>query len=57
MTQRDRRGGDLDRVWQVPDAHVDPKRATVGVILTRHLLTGALDGFGDFWAAVADAAA
>jgi CubicO group peptidase (beta-lactamase class C family) len=34
-------------------ARVDPSRDTVGVLLTQRLMTGPLDGFGDFWAAVA----
>jgi CubicO group peptidase (beta-lactamase class C family) len=37
-------------------AHVDPARGTVGVLLTQRAMTGPLDGFGDFWAAVAAAA-
>jgi CubicO group peptidase (beta-lactamase class C family) len=37
-------------------ARVDPKRDTVGVLLTQRAMTSALDGFGDFWAAVAAAA-
>jgi CubicO group peptidase (beta-lactamase class C family) len=37
-------------------AHVDPTRGTVGVLLTQRAMTGPLDGFGDFWAAVAAAA-
>jgi hypothetical protein len=35
---------------------VDPTRGTVGVLLTQRMMTGPLDGFGDFWAAVAAAA-
>jgi hypothetical protein len=27
-------------------------RGTVGVLLTQRAVTGPLDGFGDFWAAV-----
>jgi CubicO group peptidase (beta-lactamase class C family) len=38
-------------------ARVDPTRGTVGVLLTQRAMTSALDGFGDFWAAVAAAAA
>ncbi|GAA1186801.1 serine hydrolase domain-containing protein [Pseudonocardia alaniniphila] len=34
-------------------ARVDPSRDTVGVLLTQRLMTGPLDGFDDFWAAVA----
>jgi CubicO group peptidase (beta-lactamase class C family) len=37
-------------------AHVDPTRGTVGVLLTQRMMTGPLDGFGDFWAAVTAAA-
>lgn len=37
-------------------AHVDPVRGTVSVLLTQRAMTGPLDGFGDFWTAVADAA-
>jgi CubicO group peptidase (beta-lactamase class C family) len=37
-------------------AHVDPTRDTVGVLLTQRMMTGPLDGFGDFWTAVAEAA-
>ena len=37
-------------------AHVDPERGTVAVLLTQRAMTGPLDGFGDFWAAVARAA-
>jgi CubicO group peptidase (beta-lactamase class C family) len=37
-------------------AHVDPTRDTVGVLLTQRAMTSALDGFDDFWAAVAAAA-
>jgi CubicO group peptidase (beta-lactamase class C family) len=37
-------------------ARVDPTRDTVGVLLTQRAMTSALDGFGDFWAAVAEAA-
>jgi CubicO group peptidase (beta-lactamase class C family) len=37
-------------------AFVDPTRDTVGVLLTQRAMAGPLDGFGDFWAAVADAA-
>jgi hypothetical protein len=36
---------------------VDPVRGTVGVLLTQRGMTGPLDGFDDFWAAVAVAAA
>jgi CubicO group peptidase (beta-lactamase class C family) len=36
-------------------ARVDPTRDTVAVILTQRAMTSALDGFGDFWAAVARA--
>jgi CubicO group peptidase (beta-lactamase class C family) len=34
-------------------AHVDPTRGTVAVLLTQRAMTGPLDGFGDFWTAVA----
>ena len=37
-------------------AYVDPTRDTVGVLLTQRMMTGPLDGFGDFWTAVAEAA-
>jgi CubicO group peptidase (beta-lactamase class C family) len=37
-------------------AHVDPTRGTGGVLLTQRAMTGPLDGFGEFWAAVAAAA-
>jgi CubicO group peptidase (beta-lactamase class C family) len=37
-------------------AHVDPTRGTVGVLLTQRAMIGPLDGFGDFWTAVAAAA-
>jgi CubicO group peptidase (beta-lactamase class C family) len=37
-------------------AHVDPTRGTVGVLLTQRALSGPMDDFGDFWAAVAAAA-
>jgi CubicO group peptidase (beta-lactamase class C family) len=37
-------------------ARVDPSRGTAGVLLTQRAMTSALDGFGDFWAAVAAAA-
>ena len=37
-------------------AHADPVRGTVSVLLTQRAMTGPLDGFGDFWTAVADAA-
>jgi CubicO group peptidase (beta-lactamase class C family) len=37
-------------------AYVDPVRGTVCVLLTQRAMTGALDRFDDFWAAVADAA-
>ena len=33
-----------------------PERDTVGVLLTQRTMTSALDGFGDFWTAVAEAA-
>jgi CubicO group peptidase (beta-lactamase class C family) len=36
-------------------ARVDPVRGTVGVLLTQRAMTGPLDGFDDFWAAVAAA--
>jgi CubicO group peptidase (beta-lactamase class C family) len=36
--------------------YVDPIRGTVGVLLTQRAMTSALDGFGDFWTAVAQAA-
>jgi CubicO group peptidase (beta-lactamase class C family) len=38
-------------------AHVDPARGTVAVLLTQRAMTGPLDGFADFWTAVALAAA
>jgi CubicO group peptidase (beta-lactamase class C family) len=38
-------------------AYVDPTRDTVSVLLTQRAMTGPLDGFGDFWTAVAQAAA
>jgi CubicO group peptidase (beta-lactamase class C family) len=34
-------------------AHVDPTRDTVAVLLTQRAMTGAQDGFDDFWAAAA----
>jgi CubicO group peptidase (beta-lactamase class C family) len=37
-------------------AYVDPPRGTVSVLLTQRAMTGPLDGFGDFWTAVAGAA-
>jgi CubicO group peptidase (beta-lactamase class C family) len=37
-------------------AHVDPARGVVGVLLTQRMMTGPLDGFGDFWTAMAAAA-
>jgi CubicO group peptidase (beta-lactamase class C family) len=37
-------------------AHVDPTRGIVGVLLTQRTTTGPLDGFGDFWTAMAAAA-
>jgi CubicO group peptidase (beta-lactamase class C family) len=37
-------------------AYVDPTRDTVSVLLTQRMMTGPLDGFNDFWAAVAAAA-
>ena len=37
-------------------AHVDPTRGIVGVLLTQRMTTGPLDGFGDFWTAMAAAA-
>jgi CubicO group peptidase (beta-lactamase class C family) len=37
-------------------ARVDPVRGTVGVLLTQRAMAGPLDGFDDFWAAVAAAA-
>ena len=37
-------------------AYVDPRRRTVGVLLTQRAMTGPLDGFGEFWTAVAAAA-
>jgi CubicO group peptidase (beta-lactamase class C family) len=37
-------------------AYVDPVRDTVSVLLTQRAMTGPLDGFGDFWTAVAEAA-
>lgn len=52
------------RPWQAPGrwgwtggtgttAHVDPTRDTVAVLLTQRAMTGPLDGFEDFWTAVA----
>ena len=38
-------------------ADVDPARGTVAVLLTQRAMTGPLDGFADFWTAVARAAA
>jgi hypothetical protein len=35
---------------------VDPARGIVGVLLTQRMMTGPLDGFGDFWTAMAAAA-
>jgi CubicO group peptidase (beta-lactamase class C family) len=37
-------------------AHVDPSRDLVAVLLTQRAMTGARDGFDDFWAAAAAAA-
>ena len=37
-------------------ARVDPVRGVVGVLLTQRAMTGPLDGFGDFWTAMAAAA-
>jgi len=37
-------------------AHVDPARGIVGVLLTQRMMTSALDGFDDFWTAMAAAA-
>jgi CubicO group peptidase (beta-lactamase class C family) len=37
-------------------AYVDPARGTVGVLLTQRELAGPLDGFGEFWTAVASIA-
>jgi CubicO group peptidase (beta-lactamase class C family) len=37
-------------------AHVDPTRGTVAVLLTQRAMTSPLDGFDDFWTAVAAAA-
>ena len=37
-------------------AHVDPTRGIVGVLLTQRMMTGPLDGFGEFWTAMAAAA-
>jgi CubicO group peptidase (beta-lactamase class C family) len=37
-------------------AYVDPARGSVGVLLTQRGMAGPLDGFGDFWTAVAAAA-
>jgi CubicO group peptidase (beta-lactamase class C family) len=53
--------------WQAPGrwgwtggtgttAYVDPVRATVAVLMTQRAMTGPLDGFDDFWTAVAAAA-
>jgi CubicO group peptidase (beta-lactamase class C family) len=36
-------------------AHADPARGTVSVLLTQRAMTSPLDGFGDFWTAVAEA--
>lgn len=54
------------RPWQAPGrwgwtggtgttAYVDPTRDTVAVLLTQRAMTGPLDGFDDFWTAVAQA--
>jgi CubicO group peptidase (beta-lactamase class C family) len=54
------------RPWQAPGrwgwtggsgttAYVDPTRDTVAVLLTQRAMTGPLDGFEDFWTAVAHA--
>jgi CubicO group peptidase (beta-lactamase class C family) len=37
-------------------AYVDPARGTVGVLLTQRAMAGPQDGFGEFWAAMAEAA-
>jgi CubicO group peptidase (beta-lactamase class C family) len=37
-------------------ARVDPVRGVVGILLTQRAMTGPLDGFGDFWTAMAAAA-
>jgi CubicO group peptidase (beta-lactamase class C family) len=37
-------------------AYVDPTRGTVAVLLTQRAMTSPLDGFADFWTAVATAA-
>jgi CubicO group peptidase (beta-lactamase class C family) len=37
-------------------AHVDPTRGTVAVLLTQRAMTSPMDGFDDFWTAVAAAA-
>jgi len=37
-------------------ARVDPTRGIVGVLLTQRMMTGPLDGFGEFWTAMAAAA-
>jgi CubicO group peptidase (beta-lactamase class C family) len=37
-------------------AYVDPTRGTVGVLMTQREMTGPQDGFGEFWAAVAEVA-
>ena len=37
-------------------AHVDPARGVAAVLLTQRAMTGPLDGFGDFWTAIAAAA-
>jgi CubicO group peptidase (beta-lactamase class C family) len=37
-------------------ARVDPVRGVVGVLLTQRAMAGPLDGFGDFWTAMAAAA-
>ena len=53
--------------WQAPGrwgwtggtgttAYVDPVRGTVAVLLTQRAMTGPLDGFDEFWTAVAAAA-
>ena len=62
-------GVDVEAVepWQAPGrwgwtggtgttAYVDPVRDTVAVLLTQRAMTGPLDGFEDFWTAVAAAA-
>jgi CubicO group peptidase (beta-lactamase class C family) len=57
---------EAERPWQAPGrwgwtggtgttAYVDPMRDTVAVLLTQRAMTSPLDGFDDFWTAVARA--